>query len=232
MTALTSAPVAPWRELRGRATVDRQPLTAPASGVPCAYWSLRVIEVVAPGLEFVHEVCADADLLVELAEPAAPDNAPNRGAPRQRKVVVPRAHARVHVPPVLHHPGSPGAVAVARALGLFGELHVEEFLLRLRDEVRLTGALVEPAADVPSRRVHAPVELWQAEVRLVEPPRPVRLLPWALGTGALLLGALGGAAALLRRMEALSSSPRKALPAEVRGAPALGPPRHARADWP
>ena len=51
--------------LHGNIEPVGEPLRAPASGVPCAHWRLRIFEHVAPGMEFVHEVLSPEP--VELA---------------------------------------------------------------------------------------------------------------------------------------------------------------------
>jgi hypothetical protein len=171
-------------------------LRAPASGVPCVHWRLRIFEHLAPGLEFVHDVQSPEP--VELAWRREPE------LPLVR-VRVAADTARLHAAPVLFRAGTPGALAVARQFELQGEIRVEEVIIRPGEAVEATGVLADPSAALsrgPFRTIDAPLELLQPTLRLDTglSLRPV-LLPWALGAAAALLGTMG-AVTLLHWVEA------------------------------
>jgi hypothetical protein len=173
-----------------------EPLRAPASGVPCAHWRLRIFEHLAPGLEFVHEIHSPEP--VDLAWRREPE------LPMVRVRLAPES-ARLQATPVLFRVGTPGALAVARQFGLQGDVRVEEVIIRPGEAVEATGVLADPSAALsrgPFRTIDAPLELLQATLRLETglSLRPV-LLPWALGAAAALLGTMG-AVTLLHWWEA------------------------------
>src|SRR4029079_18018020 len=71
--------------------------------------------------------------------------------------------AHIEAPPVLHRPGSPGAVAVARAFGFPGVLSVEEVAIHPGDEIDASGTLFDPRQDAgPFRTVEREPELVDA----------------------------------------------------------------------
>lgn len=195
--------------LRAEAMVPEEPLRAPASGLPCVYWRLRVFELIAPGVEFVHEAASDApvELRMAPADPRDGDDGRNRahvdrGGTDTRPVRLQMDRVRVEAQPTLHRPGSPGAERVARRLGLPGAVRVEEVLIKPGEALEAEGLLLDPSAEGTTkdttkdrslfRASGAPAELVEATIRLPSTVslRPA-LLPWALGTAAAVLGAAG-----------------------------------------
>lgn len=194
-------------------------LRSPVSGVPCVHWRLRIVEQVNGGtLQLVHEIASTEDFdvawagagAVQASRRGGEDDGTARelGAPQTRAVrirVSPQS-ARIEATPVLHRPGSPGAVAAGRHFGFSGHLSVEEVALRPGEEIVAEGFLerVDGALQGPFRGVERELELFEATVRL--PARvalaPV-LLPWALGTAAALLGGVGVATWAARRFDLL-----------------------------
>jgi hypothetical protein len=171
-------------------------LRSPASGAPCVYWRLRVVEEAGPRLHLVHDVAsADAFELVPSAGERTGDGGAADAEDGARIRVAPDG-ARIEATPALHRPGSAGAEAAARALGLTGRVSVEEITLRAGDEVTAMGVLEDPDGEAsPFRRVSRGLELFDATVRL---PSRVglgsALVPLAIGTAAALLGSAGAAA--------------------------------------
>jgi len=84
-------------------------LRAPASGLPCVHWRLRIFEMVAPGMELVHEVSSP--------EPLEIDYRPNPAEPPRRMRLAPD-NTRIQAMPSLYRMGTPGALAVAQGLTL------------------------------------------------------------------------------------------------------------------
>jgi hypothetical protein len=172
--------------LQGKVEPVGEPLRAPASGVPCVHWRLRIFEHLAPGMEFVHDVVSPDP--IELAWRREPE------LPVARVRLAPDT-ARLHASPVLFRAGTPGALAVAQQFGLRGQVRVEEVIIRPGEAVEATGMLADPAAALsrgPFRTIDAPLELLSATLRLETglSLRPV-LLPWALSAVAALLGTAG-----------------------------------------
>jgi hypothetical protein len=175
-------------------------LRSPASGAPCVYWRLRVVEEAGPRLHLVHDVAsADAFELVPTAgertgHPGGA-GAGAGGAEDGARIRVAPDGARIEATPALHRPGSAGAEAAARALGLTGRISVEEITLRAGDEVTASGVLEDAGVGAsPFRRVSLGLELFDATVRL--PSRvglASALVPLAIGTAAALLGSAGAA---------------------------------------
>jgi hypothetical protein len=221
--------------LRGEAAVPEEVLRAPASGLPCVYWRLRVFELVAPGVEFVHEAASDApvDLRARLGGvEAAPASA---GDAETRSVLLQMDRVRVEAQPTLHRPGSPGAERVARRLGLPGPVRVEEVLIKPGEALEVEGLLLDPrAADAADtslfRTSGAPAELVEATVRLPGSVslRPA-LLPWALGTAAAVLGAAGVVTTLAKLGHLWRARVDLPTPAP---APEIGSIRWKRPKWP
>jgi hypothetical protein len=178
-------------------------LRSPVSGAPCVHWRLRIVEQVNATLQLVHEIASPEDFDVVWSGTGGRGAADSSGTVKIR--VVPQA-ARIWATPVLHRPGSPGAIATGRQFGFLGQLSVEEVTLRAGEEIVAEGILEQPdaAACGPFRGVERDLELFEATVRL--PARaslaPV-LLPWALGTAAALLGGVGVAAWVARRFDLL-----------------------------
>jgi hypothetical protein len=192
-------------------------LRSPVSGTRCVHWRLRVVEHVNSTLQLVHEIASPEDFDLTWSGtghqaglmPArrGPEAGMELGGPVQavKFRVVPQT-ARIEATPVLHRPGSPGALSTGRQFGFLGHLSVEEVILRAGEEIVAEGFLEEPYATPagPFRGVERALELFEATVRL--PARaalaPV-LLPWALGTAAALLGGVGVAAWAARRLDLL-----------------------------
>ena len=164
-------------------------LRSPVSGLPCVYWRLRIVENMTPSLQLVHELASSEPFEVAWARAAGADPA----RPPLRVRVDPLA-SRIQAAPVLHRPGTPGALAAARHLGLVGQVSVEEVLIRDGEGLEAEGFLETPSADQgPFRAVAGEPELMDAIVRLETRSLGPALLPWALGTAAALLGVMGGA---------------------------------------
>ena len=201
--------------------VGPQPLRSPVSGLPCVHWRLRVVENMTPSLQLVHEIASPEPFEVVWA-PAA-DNDTGRAPVRVR---VDSRAARVQAAPVLHRPGSPGALAAARHLGLAGVVSVEEVLIREGESLQAEGYLESPSADQgPFRAVAGEPELMDAVVRLETRSLAPVLLPWALGTAAALLGVMGGATYAAWRYHVLHLPPGGShLPRIVIPRPELRPP--------
>jgi hypothetical protein len=206
-------------------------LRAPASGLPCVHWRLRVIEHLTARSELVHD----------LASPEAFDlawgGAPEAGRPPVRIRLDPET-ARIEATPTLHRAGTPGAVAVARAFGFRGLVTVEEVLIRPGDALTADGLLQDLGAGAgPFRTPQQSLALHEATVRL--PSRalaPAALIPWAFGTAAALLGGVGLATWAAWRYHLAHLPPGVsawrigALPTAT--APRLGPPEPARPQFP
>jgi hypothetical protein len=181
----------PATRLQGTVGTVGEPLRAPASGVPCVHWRLRIFEHVAPGMEFVHEVISPEPLEIAYRDDPAQPLSRVRLAPD---------HARIQALPTLFRVGTPGALAVAQQFGLRGAVRVEEVIIRPGEQVEAEGVLSDPAAALsagPFRTVDVPVELMDATVRMETSLslRPV-LLPWALSMAAMVVGTATAASAV------------------------------------
>jgi hypothetical protein len=205
--------------LEGTADTMGEALRAPASGVPCVHWRLRIYEHVAPGMEFVHEVVSPEPLEIAWRpDPAAPE----------RRVRVAPDSARIQASPALFRPGTPGALAVAAQFGMRGTVRVEEMIIRPGEHLEADGVLSDPCAALsrgPFRTIDAPLELLQATLRLEQNValRPVMLLPYALGAAAALLGAVGTVSALFHFA---ADKVVRSMPSEI------GVPKIKRPHWP
>ncbi|HEX3694728.1 MAG TPA: hypothetical protein VH374_04995 [Polyangia bacterium] len=190
-------------------------LRSPVSGLPCVHWRLRVVENMTANLQLVHELASPEMFEVSWARAGEAD--PGRPAVRVR--VDPRA-SRIQAAPVLHRPGTPGALAAARHLGLAGLVSVEEVLIREGESLEAEGFLeAPPDAEGPFRAIAGEPELLDAIVRLESRSLGPTLLPWALGTAAALLGVMGGATYAAWRYHVLH------LPAGTQHLPRLFMPR-------
>jgi hypothetical protein len=182
----------PATRLQGTVGPVGEPLRAPASGLPCAHWRLRIFEHVAPGMEFVHEVTSPEPLEIAYRpDPAEP----------LRRVRLAPDHARIQAVPALFRMGTPGALAVARQFGMRGAVRVEEVIIRPGELVEAEGVLSDPSEALsrgPFRTIDAPLELTRATVRMEAglSLRPV-ILPWALSMAAMVVGTAAAATALL-----------------------------------
>ena len=160
---------------------------SPVTDQPCVYWRLRIVERLTAGSQLVHEMASSqAFRLVWGARDAALE-----GAPPVRILVEPDA-ARIEAPPALHRPGSPGALAVARAFGFPGVLFVEETAIHPGDDIEACGTLYDPRHDGgPFRTVEREPELLDATLTVEGETLGQVLLPWAVGTAAAFLGGIG-----------------------------------------
>src|SRR5882724_11355977 len=170
----------------GTLHVGSELLRSPVSGLPCVHWRLRITQHIAPRMQLVHEVASPDVFEIHWAlageggEPAAPP---------LRLRLDPEA-ARIHAAPVLHREGTPGALAAGRQFGLEGPLRVEEVMLHQGETVTAEGILEDSAAlESPFRTTAHGPELLDPTLRLATPGIGPALLPWALGTAAVLLGA-------------------------------------------
>jgi hypothetical protein len=135
--------------------------------------------------------------------------------------------ARLEAQPTVHGEGSPGARAVAKHLGLEGDLRVEEVVVRPGEALQADGFLFDPMqlAGGPFRAAQGPAELMDATIHLTGglSLRPA-LLPWALGTAAALLGTSAAAATVAKLYQGAVVAPAPA--AEI------GPAKVKRSRWP
>jgi hypothetical protein len=214
----------PVTRLQGAVGPVGEALRAPASGLPCVHWRLRIFEQMAPGMELVHEVISPEP--VELACQPELAEAPMR-------VRLAPDHARIEGVPALFRRGTAGALAVARQFGLNDSVRVEELILRPGELVEAEGVLSDPGAALsagPFRTIDAPPELMQVTLRVEAglSLRPV-ILPWALSVAAV-LGSAASATAALHWLHWLDSpAHRPGLPGPP---PEIGAPRAPRLRWP
>jgi hypothetical protein len=156
---------------------------SPASDQPCIYWRLRVVERLTAGSQLVHELASSQP--IRLIWGGARDREPVR-------ILVEPDTARIEAPPALHRPGSPGALAVARAFGFPGVLSVEEIAIHPGDEIEAAGTLLDAREDAgPYRTIEREPELLEATLTVAGETLGQALLPWAVGTAAAFLGGIG-----------------------------------------
>ena len=161
-----------------------EPVRSPVTDQPCAYWRLRIVERLTARSELVHEMASSQPFRLVWG-------APHGETPPVRILIEPD-NTRVDAPLVLHRPGSPGALAVARAFGFPGALAVEEILLHAGEEVGAVGTLFDPRHDAgPYRTVEREAELLDATLTVATETIGQALLPWAVGTAAAVLGGIG-----------------------------------------
>src|SRR5262249_57889145 len=111
------------------------------------------------------------------------------------RILIEPQSARIEATPALHRPGSPGALAVARAFGFPGTLSVEEIAIQAGDEVAAEGTLHHPVVDAgPFRTIEREPELYDATLTVASVSIGQALLPWAGGAAAAGLGGIGLAA--------------------------------------
>jgi hypothetical protein len=214
----------PSTRLTGTVGPIGEALRAPASGVPCVHWRLRIFEHVAHGMEFVHEVTSPEPLEIACQ--------PNAAEPPMRVRLAPE-HARIQAMPALFRVGTPGALAVAQQFGMRGQVRVEEVVIRPGEQIEAEGVLSDPSAALssgPFRTIDAPLELLQATVRMETSLslRPV-ILPFALSMAAAVAGTATATAAL---MHWLDGHPHARIPSIPGAGPELGPPRLPHPRWP
>ena len=157
---------------------------SPVTDQPCVYWRLRIVERLTAGSQLVHEMASSQSFRLVWG-------ALDLERPPVRIVVEPDA-ARIEAQPVLHRPGSPGALAVARSFGFPGVLSVEEIAIHPGEEIEASGTLFDPRHDAgPFRTVEREPELIDATLTVVGETLGQALLPWAVGTAAAFLGGIG-----------------------------------------
>jgi hypothetical protein len=165
-------------------------LRSPVSGLACVHWRLRITQHIAPRMQLVHEV-ASPDAF-EIHWPRAAEDGQKDGQapqPPLRLRLDPES-ARIHAAPVLHREGTPGAIAAGKQFGLDGALRVEEVMLHQGDEIAAEGFVDDAgAAEGPFRSAAHGPELLDPTLRVPTPGIGPALLPWALGTAAVLLSA-------------------------------------------
>ena len=179
-------------------------LRSPVSGLACVHWRLRITQHIAPRMQLVHEVASPEAFEICWARAAA-DGQP---APPPLRLRLDPETARIHAAPVLHREGTPGALAAGRHFGLDGALRVEEVVLHQGEEVAAEGILDDAsAAEGPFRAAARGPELLDPTLRLPTPGIGPALLPWALGTAAVLLSATATATYWVWRFHARHTPP-------------------------
>ena len=157
---------------------------SPVTDQPCVYWRLRIVERLTARSELVHEMASSQSFRLVWGRHDA-----ERGPVR---ILVEPDGARIEAPPALHRPGSPGALAVARAFGFPGALSVVEIAIHLGDEIDASGTLFDPRHDAgPFRTVEQEPELVDGTLTVAGETLGQVLLPWAVGTAAAFLGGIG-----------------------------------------
>ncbi|HXJ23189.1 MAG TPA: hypothetical protein VMT03_23435 [Polyangia bacterium] len=171
--------------LEGRAEPTGELLRGPASGLPCVHWRLRVVEHLTARSELVHDLASPEPFEVAWGNTEG-------GRPPVRIRLDPET-ARIEATPHLHRPGTPGALAVARAFGFRGDVSVEEVIIRAGEEVIADGVLQDLSFGAgPFRAPAGGLALAEATVRLqTRSLAPAILIPWAFGTAAALLSGMG-----------------------------------------
>jgi hypothetical protein len=157
---------------------------SPVTDQPCVYWRLRVVERLTVGSELVHEIASSQPFRLVWG-------ARGGDVPAVRILIEPDG-ARIEATPALHGPGSPGALAVARAFGFAGALSVEEIVVHPDDDVAATGLLHHPVVDAgPFRTIEREPELYDVTLTVTGGGLGRALLPWAVSTAAAVLGGIG-----------------------------------------
>jgi hypothetical protein len=160
------------------------PVRSPVTDQPCVYWRLRIVERLTARSELVHEMASSQAFRLVWGARSG------EGSPFRIRVDPDTAH--IDAPPVLHRHGSPGALAIARAFGFPGALSVEEITIHAGDEIAATGTLFDPRLDAgPFRTVEREPELLDATLTVAGESLGQVLLPWAVGTAAVVLGGIG-----------------------------------------
>jgi hypothetical protein len=165
-------------------------LRSPVSGQPCVYWRVRVIQRLTDRSQLVHEIESEESFELRWGRRNGSDDLPNEDV---RLRVLPEA-ARIQAPPVLHREGTPGAEAAGKAFGLAGPLIVEEVLLRVGEALTAEGIVSDLDAAVgagPFRGTTRGPELIEALITVESKSLAPVLLPWALGTAAVLMSGMG-----------------------------------------
>src|SRR4029079_239831 len=162
----------------------RDLVRSPVTDQPCVYWRLRIVERLTAGSQLLDEMSSSrASRRVWGAYDAE--------RPPVRILVEPDT-AHIDAPPALHRPGSPGALAVARAVRFPGVLSVEEIAIHPGDEIDASGTLYDPRHDGgPFRTVEREPELVESSLLVTGETLGQRLLQWAVATAAAFLGGIG-----------------------------------------
>ena len=181
----TRAPV----QLAARAEPGAELLRSPATGQPCVYWRLHIVEHLTARSELVHEIASPEPFDLVWGGGGLDGRSPVRIR------LDPEAAAVIEGTRTLHREGSPGALAVRNAFGLAGVLSVQEVLIRVGEELTADGVLEDLAAGAaPFRAAAHGLVLHEATLRVpVRSLAPV-LLPFAVSAAAALFGGLGVAA--------------------------------------
>lgn len=198
---LALAPAPSPVTFEGEARAGSSLLRSPASGQVCVYWRVRIAQRLTDRSQLVHELASEEAF--ELGWRGTGESA--YGGSEVRVRVEPES-ARIQAPPILHREGTPGADAIARAFGLAGPISVEEILIRPGEGLTAEGILSDVDAAVgagPFRGTSRGPELLEAIVTIESKSLAPVLLPWALGTAAVLMGALGVATHAVFRAHAL-----------------------------
>jgi len=157
---------------------------SPVTDQPCVYWRLRIVERLTDRSQLVHEMASPQPFRL-LWGARGGEVAPVR-------ILIEPQSARIEATPTLHRPGSPGALAVARAFGFPGTLSVEEIAIQAGDEIEAEGTLHHPVVDAgPFRTIEREPELYDATLTIASVTIGQALLPWAVGTAAAVLGGIG-----------------------------------------
>jgi hypothetical protein len=185
----SAAPPAPPPRMTILGTVHAasELLRSPVSGLACVHWRLRITQHIAPRMQLVHEVASPEAFELYWARASGEDA--HLSLPPLRLRLDPES-ARIQAAPVLHREGTPGALAAGRHFGLDGALRVEEVMLHQGEEVSAEGILDDSSAvESPFRSAARGPELLDSTLRVPTPGIGPALLPWALGTAAVLLSA-------------------------------------------
>jgi hypothetical protein len=220
-------------------------LSAPASGAPCVHWRLKIIEPIATRMQFVHEISSPDAFDLAWTLPQVADTRASVHDARQLRLLAAEApdssvvrvrvmaeSVRLTATPVLHRPGSPGALRVAQQLGLSSAIAVEEIVLAEGERVSAEGFLEGGALGRlrgPFRDVAGEVELHDADLML--PPRRElgpALLPWALGTAAAIFAGMGAVTWAAWHFGHRAHARTGAPPAQLLRATEIGPARYGR----
>jgi hypothetical protein len=183
--ALAPAPVS----IEAVASPGATLLRSPVSGQACVYWRVRVTQRLTDRSQLVHEIESEESFELRWARPGS-DTRPGEDL---RLRVLPAA-ARIQAPPVLHREGTPGAEAAAKAFGLAGPLIVEEVLVHADEALSAEGIVSDLDAAVgagPFRGTTRGPELVDAIITVESKSLAPVLLPWALGTAAVLMSGMG-----------------------------------------
>jgi hypothetical protein len=161
-------------------------LRSPVSGQACVYWRVRVTQRLTDRSQLVHEIESEESFELRWGR----SDLPNEDV---RLRVLPEA-ARIQAPPVLHREGTPSAEAAGKAFGLAGPLVVEEVRLRAGESLTAEGIVSDLDAAVgagPFRGTTRGPELVEAIITVESKSLAPVLLPWALGTAAVLMSGMG-----------------------------------------